>query len=111
MLTHILVVFAEHTLSAGHQPKVNRMKVVSTGSGLVVPRGNTAARLWQSTAELVADESMQIEVSGQNHDFVAPTSLVSTGSSNADSDILRRGLQRVHAELNTAAAANSAHWR
>ena len=34
-----------------------------------------------------------------------------TGSSNADADVLRQELQRVHAEFIDATAANCAYWR
>ena len=62
----------------------------------------TANHRWQSTARLLVDESMQIEVEDQNYGHVAPTSTKSllsttTGSSNADSDIPRQELQLVQA--------------
>ena len=69
-----------------------------------------------STEALVADESKQVEVSDLNYHYVTPTSPLSlssttTGTLNADSNILRQELQRVHGELNAATAATDTHWR
>ena len=98
-------------------PKLYRMEVVNNGSGLVIPRGNTATHPWQAPGRPVADESMQIEVPDTNYGYVAPTIpfslLMSTikGSFKADSNILPQELQRVHAEFTAATAPNSACWR
>ena len=82
----------------------------------MIPRRNTANHPWQGTGGLVADESIQIDVSDQFYGYVAPTSPASllraaTGSSNADSDSLPQELQRVQVKLNAAASANDAYWR
>ena len=50
-------------------PKHDRIEVAHTGSGLVVPRGNTATHSWHSTWRRAADESMQIEVYDHNYGF------------------------------------------
>ena len=92
----------------------------SAGRGIAVGRG--AGRIRHvATPSLRVQKLTQDGIVGRYLDHsrqqaTPVTSLLSllrttTGSSNADPDILRRGLQRVHAELNTAAAANSAHWR
>ena len=66
---------AEHTLSStGYEPKkLNRMEVVSAGSDLVIPRGNTPTHPWHSTGTAAADDSMQMAVPYNKLCHVTPT--------------------------------------
>ena len=75
--------------------------------GATTPSSQNPWKKNKAQGKRVADESMQTKVFNQNCGYVAPTSPVSlwsttTGSSNADSEKLRQGLQRIHAEQNAA---------
>ena len=64
---------------AGDEPNtLNTVEIAITSIELAILRGSTANHPWQSTERgLVADESMQIEVSDPSDGHVAPSSPVS----------------------------------
>ena len=103
-------VWSCHWLTFANDDSNTPNTVENIGIEPAIPRARITRD--KSTGKFVAAESMQIEVSNQSYGHVTPSSSVrllttTTETSNADSDILRQELQRVHAMLNTATTAEA----
>ena len=69
-----LLILLFNSFLQGVSRQVSTMDIANAGSDVVMPRGNTANHLCQSTLCFIVGESTQIELSNQNYCYVTPTS-------------------------------------